>query len=202
MCLSVLGAGAQSSPSTPAPRPKVISFAWVDSSGVHLGHPQWVTDWIAKKGSKFDRIRFSETPVQGADNYLVVLSASVEVLSGFQPVPRIITTTSTADISGSGTATDNEGDSWRYRFSGSATTTTTTMTHEDVPYTVETRTTYASAYGGPSGLLVSRHQASTSQQQGGDPTSALASDLGDLVHRVHLKTRMLNSVIRDIAELP
>ena len=117
--------------------------------GVYLGSPEWVDDWVQKNAKNFPTLRFSQTPVAAAENYLVVLSDSTSVLTGFQPVARFTTTTSTADVSGRGTVTDSYGSMWSYSYRGTATTTTTSMTQQDVPYTLETRTLYASAYGGP-----------------------------------------------------
>lgn len=194
--------GPPSAPAATAPQPKVVSFAWADSDGVYLGSPEWVDDWVQKNAKNFPTLRFSQTPVAAAENYLVVLSDSTSVLTGFQPVARFTTTTSTADVSGRGTVTDSYGSMWSYSYRGTATTTTTSMTQQDVPYTLETRTLYASAYGGPLNLLVARNSESTARQEGGDPTQAVATDLGGLVRRIRMKTRLLDGVMRDIAKLP
>ncbi len=124
---------------------KVVSFAWADPTGVYLGAPQWADDWVKKNAMKFPTILFSQTPMSGEENYLVVLSTSTTVLSGFQPVTEMNTTTSTADISGRGTANDNYGSRWSYTFQGTATTSTTTMTTQNIPYTLETRTLWPAA---------------------------------------------------------
>src|SRR5580704_3830544 len=189
---------------TPAvvPRAKVVTFAWADSGGVYLGSPKWADDWVRKNAKKFPALRFSRAPISGAENYLVVLSTSTSILSGFQAVVRLATTTSTADVSGRGTVTDNYGSTWSYTLRGNVTTTTTTMTRQDVPYTFETRTLYASAYGGPLNLLVARNSEWTSRQEGGDPNEALGTNLGGLARRIRMKTRLLDGVAKAIAELP
>jgi len=194
----------QPRPAPPAtgPQPKVVSFAWADSYGVYLGLPKWADDWVQKNAKKFPALRCSQTPVSGAENYLVVLSASTSMLSGFQPVVRFTTATSTADVSGRGSVTDYYGSIWSYTYQGTATTTTTTMTRQDVPYTLETRTLYASAYGGPLNLLVARNSEWTVRQEGGDPSQALGTNLGGLVRRIRMKTRLLDGVVKDIAKLP
>jgi hypothetical protein len=181
---------------------KVVSFAWADPTGVYLGAPQWADDWVKKNAVKFPTILFSQTPMPGEENYLVVLSTSTTVLSGFQPVTKMNTTTSTTDISGDGTATDSYGSRWSYTFQGSASTTTTTMTTQNIPYTLETRTLWASAYGGPSNLLIARNSEWTAVQRGGDPTQGIVTDLGGLVRRIRMKTRLLDGVVKDIAKLP
>jgi hypothetical protein len=189
------------SPATVA-QAKVVSFAWADSDGVFLGLPKWADDWVKKNAKKFPALRFSQAPVSGAENYLVVLSASTRMLSGFQPVVRFTATTSTADVSGRGIVTDDYGSMWSYTYRGTVTTTTTTMTHQDVPYTLETRTLYASVYGGPLNSLVAQNSKWTAWQEGGDPNQALGTNLGGLIRRIHMKTRLLDGVVKGIAELP
>jgi hypothetical protein len=200
-----LTAGQNSTPSVPSaatPTAKNISFAWAESDGVHLGAPQWADDWVRKNAKNFPAIRFSQTPVSGVENYLVVFSASTSVLSGFQPVLRISTRTTTAGVSGHGTATDTNGSMWSYTYSGTATATTTTMTTQDVPYTIDLHTLFASVYGGPGNILISRHSESIGRQQGGDSTDAVAYNLGQLIRRIRLKTRLLNAVAKDVVKAP
>ena len=77
-----------------------------------------------------------------------------------------------------------------------------TMTHEDVPYTLETRTLYASAYGGPRNILVARNSEWTVRQEGGDPATGVITDVAGLLRRIGMKTRLIDGVVRDIARLP
>jgi hypothetical protein len=181
---------------------KSVSFAWADSEGVHLGSPKWADDWVRKNAKHFATVRFSQAPISGMESYLVVFSASTDVLKGFQPVTSIESSTSTADVSGHGTATDSYGSTWFYTFKGTATTTTTTMTQKEVPYTIESHTLHASVYGGPGNLLISHHSETVGRQQGGDPESALGYNLGDLAHRILLKTRLLDAVMNDVVKFP
>jgi hypothetical protein len=76
------------------------------------------------------------------------------------------------------------------------------MTHEDVPYTIESHTLYASVYGGPGDLLISRESETIGWQQGGDPSSAAIYNFGELARRIRFKTRLLNNVARDIVDFP
>jgi hypothetical protein len=203
----LLGSIAAKQKETPSRPPlasglKTVSFAWADADGVHLGSPHWTIDWIRKNAKNFPAIRFSQIPASGADNYLIVISDSTSVLSGFQPVVRVNSTTSETNFSGSGDARDNSGSSWSFTFDGRATSTTTTMTQEDVPYTIESHTLYASVYGGPGDLLISRESETIGWQQGGDPSSAAIYNFGELARRIRLKTRLLNNVARDIVDFP
>jgi PEGA domain len=207
MLTPLLGSLAAKQKETPSRPPlasglKTVSFAWADADGVHLGLAHWTNDWIKKNAKNFPVIRFSQIPVSGADNYLVVVSDSTSVLSGFQPVVRMNSTTSETNFSGSGDARDNSGFRWSFTFDGRATSTTTTMTQEDVPYTIESHTLFASVYGGPGDLLISRESETIGWQQGGNPSSAAIYNLGELARRIRLKTRLLNNVARDIVDFP
>ncbi len=126
----------------------VISFAIADERGsVHPGMMGWTTNWIRKNAKKFPDVLFQQgCPVHGAQNYLIVFSASARVLSGFDPVVTTSTSTDTTPVSGSGTVTDNNGSTWNYTVNGTVTTTTTTTTQENVPYTIQSNTLYATAY--------------------------------------------------------
>jgi hypothetical protein len=201
--LGGLAAEQKETPSRPplASGLKTVSFAWADADGVHLGSQHWTNDWIRKNAKNFPAIRFSQIP-SGADNYLIVISDSTSVLSGFQPVVRVNSTTSETNFSGSGDARDNSGARWSYTFDGRATSTTTTMTHEDVPYTIESHTLYASVYGGPGDVLISRESETIGWQEGGNPSSAAIYNFGELARRIRLKTRLLNNVARDIVDFP
>jgi hypothetical protein len=202
-----LGSFAAKQKETPSRPPlaselKTVSFAWADADGVHLGLAHWTNDWIKKNAKNFPVIRFSQIPVSGADNYLVVVSDAMSMLSGFQPVVRVNSTTSETNFSGSGDARDNSGFRWSFTFDGRATSTTTTMTQEDVPYTIESHTLYASVYGGPGDLLISRESETIGWQEGGNPSSAAIYNLGELARRIRFKTRLLNNVAKDIVDFP
>jgi hypothetical protein len=202
LCSLPAGQQERASRTPAAPAFKSVAFAWADSEGVHLASPQFADDWVKKNAKNFPAIRFSQTPVSRADNYLVVFSSSTSVLSGFQPVVRVITTTTATDFSGRGTASDNSGSMWSYTFSWTATSTTRTMTQEDVPYTIESQTLYASVYGGPGHLLIYRHSETIGWQRGGDSQSAVIYNLAQTARRIRLKTRLLNSVARDVVRFP
>ena len=158
--------------SATASRLKVVSFAWADPSGAFLGSPQWADDWVKKNAQKFPTIHFSQTPVAGAENFWSCYLLPRPCYQGSSRSFQANTSTSTAGISGSGMATGNYGETWFYTYEGTATATTTTMTPVEVPYTLETRTLYASAYGGPTNALVARNSEWTIRQEGGAPAGA------------------------------
>lgn len=177
---------------------KVVAFAIADGSGVHPGMPGWTQNWIRKNAKKYPGISFQQgRPVQGAQNYLIVLSASANAVSGFDPVVRTNTSTNTTPVSGSGTVTDNYGSTWNYSYDGQVTTTTTTTTHENVPYTVESNTLYATAYD-ENGAMISQRWHVYSTKQGGDAANSLGYNLGNALFAINAKGHLVNAVVKDI----
>lgn len=178
---------------------KVVSFALVDASGVHpfMGTGNWIGNWVRKNAKKHPDICFSETPMRGRKNYLIALSQSSGYLTGFDPVVRTNTSTSTSPVSGSGTITDNYGDMWYYTYNGTVTTTTTTTTTENVPYTINSNTLFANAYD-ERGTLVSQHNHVYSTKSGGDAANSLGYNLGNALVAINARGRLLGSVVKDI----
>lgn len=186
-----------SEPSRKVPE-KVVGFAIADGNGVHSGMPGWAQNWIRKNAKKYREISFQQgRPVQGAQNYLIVLSSSANAVSGFDPVVRTDTSTDTTPVSGSGTVTDNYGSTWDYTYDGQVTTTTTTTTQENVPYTVESNTLYATAYD-ESGAMISQHWHVYSTKQGGDAANSLGYNLGNLLFAINARGHLLSEVVKDI----
>ncbi len=69
---------------------KVVTFALADASGVHpsLGSRGWIGNWVQKNANKYPDICFSQHPMRGRSNYLIVLSQSASYFHGFDPVVR------------------------------------------------------------------------------------------------------------------
>jgi hypothetical protein len=177
---------------------KGVAFAVADSSGVHPGMPGWTQNWIRKNMKKYPGISFQQGRlVQGAQNYLIVLSASANAVSGFDPVVRTDTSTNITPVSGSGTVTDNYGSRWNYTYDGQVTTTTTTTTHENVPYTIESNTLYATVYD-ENGTMISQRWHVYSTKQGGDAANSFGYNLGNALSAINAKGRLVNAVVKDI----
>lgn len=183
----------------PSEQLNVISFAIADEKGgVHPGMMGWTTNWIGKNAKKFPNVLFQQgCPVHGAQNYLIVFSASARVLSGFDPVVTTSTSTDTTPVSGSGTVTDNNGSMWNYTFNGTVTTTTTTTTQENVPYTIQSNTLYATAYD-EHGVIVSQRWHVYNTKQGGDAANSAGYNLAGALFAINSRGSLLNGVVKDI----
>jgi hypothetical protein len=174
---------------------KVVSFAAADASGAYpvVVTGNWIGSWIQKNAKKHPDICFSQSPVEGRANYLIVLSQSAGYLTGFDPVVR--RDTSTTPVSGTGTVTDNYGGMWNYSYNGTVTTTTTT--HENAPYTINSRTIYAYAYG-DGGSIISQRYHVYSTKSGGDTANSAGYNIGNALLAINARGRLLNSVVKDI----
>jgi hypothetical protein len=182
---------------------KVVSFALADATGVHpfMGTGNWIGKWVEKNAKKYPDICFSQNPMQGQANYLVVLSQSAGYFTGFDPVVRTNTSTSTSPVSGSGTVTSNYGAMWNYSYNGTETTTTTTTTNENVPYTVTSNTIYAYAYRSD-GAIISRRYHVYSTRSGGDAYNTAGYNLGNVLAAISARGRLIGSVVKDVGTQP
>ncbi len=182
---------------------KVVSFALADASGVHpfMGTGGWIGKWVQKNAKKFPDICFSQSPLQGRANFLVVLSQSAGYFTGFDPVVRTDSNTTTTPVSGSGMVTSNYGGMWNYTYNGTVTTTTTTTTQENVPYTINSNTVYAYAYT-QGGAIVSRRYHVYSTKSGGDAANSAGYNIGSALAAINARGRLLTSVMKDIQGQP
>lgn len=182
---------------------KVVSFAKADETGVHLfmGTGNWIGNWVEKNAKKYPDICFAQNPMAGTANYVIVLSQAAGYLSGFDPVVRTSSSSTTSPVSGSGTATNNYGDTWNFNYNGTVTTTTTTTSHENVPYTIRSNTIYAGGYS-DGGVLVSNHHHVYSTKSGGDAANSAGYNIGNAIGAINARGRLLNSVVKDISTTP
>jgi tetratricopeptide (TPR) repeat protein len=83
---------SEPSPAEPQACSKVVSFGVLVQTprGIQLlkGEPSWLNNWVRKNSTKYPDICFSQSPMQGRANYLVVLSDSPHYFHGFEPVVR------------------------------------------------------------------------------------------------------------------
>lgn len=178
---------------------KVVSFALADTSGVHpfMGTGDWIGTWVRKNAKKHPDICFSQSPLQGRASYLIVLSQSAGYLTGFDPVVRTDTSTSTTPVSGTGTVRDNYGSTWDYTYNGTATATTTTTTNENVPYTIQSNTIYAYVYG-ENGAIISQRNHVFSTRSGGNASNTAGYNLGSALAAINARGRLLGAAVKDI----
>jgi hypothetical protein len=178
-----------------------ISFAVATGTDVVRLAPTFTEKWISKNHKKYPGLCFSQTPVAQTADYLVVFSNSQSALSGLEPSLQTTSSTTTTPIYGSGSVTSNTGGTWNYTYSGSATSYTTSTTQVNLPYTLTTDSIYENAYN-QTGVLISQRYRSFTTQRGGDPYSALGTNIGALIRRAHIKENLLKDAVTDIEVQP
>lgn len=176
-----------------------ISFAVAEAGQVVARAPSFTVKWIKKNQKKYLGLCFSQTPDPSAANYLLLFSTSRSAFNGFDPSVRTTTSTNSSPVYGSGTVTDSYGSAWNYTYSGTQTTTATTTTTENLPYTITSNTLFLNAYD-QGGKLVSAHWRTASSKQGGDTYNTLGYNLGSALAGIHLKERLLQSAVEDVAK--
>lgn len=180
---------------------KNISFAvaWADS--VNPVVPGFAGKWALKNGKKYPGVCFSQTPVSGAANYLLVFANSSDSFRGIYPTVRTSTSTSVTPVSGTGTVTDNYGGMWSYNYNGTVTTTTTTTQQVDAPYIDTAQTLYLSCYRGD-GTSCGMGWRSITTRTGGDPYNTLGYNLGSMLASIHMKQNLLRDAVNRVAGEP
>jgi hypothetical protein len=203
ICLSLLAVAsvaAKSKKEVPT-QPLKVSFAVLLPNGnVEYIVPSWTNNWVRKNAKKYSNIQFSQDKAVVPGSYLIVFSDSKSAISGYQPVAHVDTSTSTTPISGSGTVTSNYGTVWNYTYDGTMTTTTTTRTTVNEPYTIQSKTLYATAFDSNGGTVTQRWHVYSSQS-GGDPYSSLGYNLGNALGAINARGRLLNAVTKDIEKV-
>jgi hypothetical protein len=184
---------------------KAIAVAKATASGVIPYDSQMIDDWWQKNSDKHPTLCWSQKPVVGIKNYLLVVSESTSYLTGVVPVVRKVTSTSqsTGTFSADGTATDNYGEMWQYTAHGTVDTTTTTETeiHEDAQFTQIDRGLYINAYA-EDGTLVGEVSHIYSKREGGDSSSTVGHNLHSLIAASGAKGRMMTSIVKQIETQP
>lgn len=176
-----------------------LSFAVAEGGQIVTRVPDFAAKWISKNQKKYQNTCFSQSPVQNADNFLLVFGRSSSVFMGLYPTVRTSTSTNTSPVSGSGTVTDNYGGMWYYTYNGTVTTTNTTTEHVDVPYTDTSNTLYLYCYD-QAGRLRGHYWRTLTSRSGGDTYNTLGYNLGSALASIHMRERLLKSAVSDIAQ--
>jgi hypothetical protein len=177
---------------------KKVTFAVADhNGGIEYYTPNWVQHWVKKNAKKHPDMAFTEERAVTDNSYLIVLSDSPSVLSGFEPVTRTTTSTSTSPVSGSGTITDYQGGMWNYTYDGTVTTTSTTQTTQNEAYTIQSNTLYVTTFDSRGGT-VSKHWHTYSTKSGGDAYNSLGYNLASALMSINSRGRLIGEAVKGI----
>lgn len=136
---------------------KNITMGGLKGEKLVLGTPGWAANWIEKNQKRMLDLCFSDTPMPGARNYLIVFytsappSHAAEVVNPVAPVPQ-----GSSPDSGVGTFTTSYGSTWHYFFDRNVGVTVNSNLAVDQPQSQPDKVTYATAYT-EEGVPVAQH---------------------------------------------
>jgi len=143
---------------------KNITIGGLKGEKLVLGTPKWAADWIEKNQKRMLDLCFSDTPMQGARNYLIVFytssaSTGAEVVNPVAPAPQ-----GGSPASGVGTFTTSYGSTWHYFFDRNVGVTVNSSIDADQPQSQPYKLSYATAYTEEGVPVAQRWQAVPKKQ--------------------------------------
>ena len=110
-----------------------------------LGTPGWAERWIEKNQKRIPQVCFSDTPIRGAKNYLIVFyTAPANKNAPEAQKPSNSSTPQETPAGGVGAFTLSYGSTWHYAVD--RTVTVLTRDEADQPYSQPDQVRYATAY--------------------------------------------------------
>jgi hypothetical protein len=184
---------------------KNVSLGSLDKEKLFLAIPEWAANWYEKNQKRFPGMCFSDSPMPGAQNYLVVFYTSAPAASGIDPLKKISASADMSPLSGVGTFTTGYGSTWHYTYDRTATTTVTSVLVEKVPQNLQPSVLYAIAYT-EQGIPISQHWPTPITKRGKE-TSGKPEKQGKpgknrdaSLPAIHMMGELLNEMAEDIAK--
>jgi hypothetical protein len=144
---------------------KNITIGGLKGEKLVLGTPRWAADWIEKNQKRMLDVCFSDTPMQGARNYLIVFYSSATASGGPVAVsPAGPTPLVGSPAGGVGTFTTNYGSTWHFFFDRNVGVTVNSALDADQPQSQPDKVSYATAYT-EEGVPVAQHWQTTPKKQ-------------------------------------
>jgi len=124
---------------------KNVTLGSVGKEKLYLGIPEWASRWIEKNSKKLPGICFSDSPMSGARNFLIVFYALAEPAQ-----TELLTTAPSSSAAawpeGQGAFTTSYGSTWHYHHDETVGTTVTSLLPDDSPHGRPAHVSYAMAY--------------------------------------------------------
>jgi hypothetical protein len=177
---------------------KNVSLGSLDKEKLFLAIPEWAANWYEKNQKKFPGMCFSDSPMPGAQNYLVVFYTSAPAVSGIEPLKNISASADMSPLSGVGTFTTSYGSTWHYTYDRTATTTVTTVLTEKVPHNLQPNVRYATAYS-EQGIPISQHWP-TAITKGRETSGKPGKNRDASLPAIRMMGELLNEMAEDIAK--
>ena len=179
---------------------KNVSLGSVDKERLFLAIPEWAANWYEKNQTRFPGMCFSDSPMLGAQNYLVVFYTSAPAVSGIDTVREISAAADMSPRSGVGTFTTNYGSTWHYTFDRTATTTVTTVLTDKVPHSLQSNVLYATAYS-ERGIPISQHWPTAVAKNGKETSVKHGKNRVAALPEIRIMSDLLTQMAEDIAKL-
>ena len=179
---------------------KNVSLGSVDKERLFLAIPEWAANWYEKNQKRFPGMCFSDSPMLGAQNYLVVFYTSAPAVSGIDTVREISAAADMSPRSGVGTFTTNYGSTWHYTFDRTATTTVTTVLTDKVPHSLQSNVLYATAYS-ERGIPISQHWPTAAAKNGKETSVKHGKNRVAALPEIRIMSDLLTQMAEDIAKL-
>ena len=178
---------------------KNVSLGSLDKERLFLAIPEWATNWYEKNQKRFPGMCFSDSPMPGAQNYLVVFYTPAPAGSGIDPLTKISASTDMSQLSGVGTFTTSYGSTWHYSFDRTATTTVTTVLTEKVPHNLQSNVLYATAYS-EQGVAISQHWPTATTKSAKATSGKHGKNRDAALPAIQMLAELLNEMAEDIAK--
>jgi len=178
---------------------KNVSLGSLDKEKLFLAIPEWAANWYEKNQKRFPGMCFSDSPMPGAQNYLVVFYTSAPAVSEIDPLKNISASADMSPLSGVGTFTTSYGSTWHYTYDRSATTTVTTVLTEKVPHNLQSNVVYAAAYS-EQGTPISQHWPTAITKKGKETSGKPGKNRDASLPAIHVMGELLDKMAEDIAK--
>jgi len=178
---------------------KNVSLGSLDKEKLFLAIPEWAANWYEKNQKRFPGMCFSDSPMPGAQNYLVVFYTPAPTVSGIDPLKNISASADMSPLSGVGTFTTSYGSTWHYTYDRTATTTVTTVLTEKVPHNLQPNVLYATAYS-EQGIPISQHWPTAMTKKGRETSGKPGKNRDASLPAIHMMDELLNEMAEDIAK--
>ncbi len=179
---------------------KNVSLGSLDKERLFLAIPEWAANWYEKNQKRFPGMCFSDSPMLGAQNYLVVFYTSAPAVSEIDTLKAISAAADMSPKSGVGTFTTSYGSTWHYTFDRTATTTVTTVLTEKVPHSLQSNVLYATAYS-EKGIPISQHWPTAEAKYGKGTSVKQGKNRDAALPGIRIMSDLLNQMAEDIAKL-
>jgi hypothetical protein len=188
---------------------KNITMGGLKGEKLVLGTPRWAANWVERNQKRMLQICFSDTPMPGARNYLIVFYTAAAASNGSTIVSPAAPPPQPQDSSpaaGVGTFTTSYGSTWHYFYDRNVGTTVNSNLDADQPQSKPDQVTYATAYT-EEGVPVAQHWRGAPKKQikvnPNDPDVRKESkkERHALEEMEHVSDALLSQMVEEIEKL-